>query len=177
MNWDSVIGFLESIGIVPSAIVPLIILTLIVLLCFSKKLGKCLTPIKQAIVEIQGILANSGKKIQYLLTETTASPLKPNDYGIQLFQESGLKEIFRDKKDIFLKELEKELGKKTLYTSYDVQEEALKLMTSYEDKEIMNPVKAYAYRQGVDVEMILRIGGLFLRDEFLKEEELKKEKK
>ena len=53
------------------------------------------------------------------------------------------------------------------YTDYDVQEKSRELLVLLSNNSIMNPVKNYAYNEGTSTEYILRVGGLWLRDDFL----------
>ncbi len=64
-----------------------------------------------------------------------------------------------------MEELKKQLVEN--YTEYDVQEKARNLLIAQKDDSIMNPVKEYAYKNGLNVEIILKVGGLWLRDDFL----------
>ena len=47
-------------------------------------------------------------------------------------------------------------------------------MINQKDTEIMKPIKDYAFTNGIDVEIVLRLAGLLLRDEYLKEHQPKK---
>lgn len=159
----------SGIGLTPKSTIPLAVLALIIYALFVKKLNKLLTPIRFAIIEIQTLFQGMGKEIQYSLTETKDTPLKPTEFGWKLAKESGLEGIIESEKARFLRELDQKLQENAPFTAYDVQEKARELLEIYKNKPIMNPVKDYAFKNGVDVEVILRTGGLLLRDKYLKE--------
>lgn len=166
MSWEAIQGALTSIGFKTELIFPLAIFILLGYLCFWRKIDKALEPIKFAIIEIQRLFKTGGVELDHKLTETRSSPLKPTNFGLKLLKESGLDKLISDKKDQYLKELKTKLGK--TYSAYDVQEEAIKLIKEKEDNKSIIPIKDYAFKNGFNVEIILRLGGLILRDEYLK---------
>ncbi len=98
--------------------------------------------------------------------EAKGSPLNPTELGWKYIKESSLENIVdREKKDWLLEKLKDSLGKN--YTDYDVQETARRLLVSMKDDPIFKPVKEYAFSNGVDADIILLLGGLLLRDNFL----------
>ena len=152
------------------------IISIFFILCYQeqqisigKSLNKVINPIKLAIVEIQTLFREMGKTIQYSLTETSGSPLRPTEFGQKLVKESGLEEILEREKTTFLKMLDEKLKEKVPFTAYDVQGEAITIMLAQKDNEVINPVKDYAFKNALEIEIILRIGGLLLRDKYLKE--------
>ena len=159
---STIMDILKFLGLTPDRLVPLAFLTLALYIVFNKKLYKHLNPIKLAIVEIQTKFGDFGHSIKYSLTETRESPIKPSDYGLQLAEESKLKEIIIQNKEKFLKELDYKLKENLPITAYDVQEKSRQLMLDYKDNNLMNPVKLYAFKQGIEVEVILRVGGSHL---------------
>ena len=166
---SSIFAFLTDIGFTKESTVPLLVLGLVAYIFFTRKLRECLTPIKFAIVEIQGIFREYGHKIQYSLTETSASPLRPTDFGMTLAKESGLYKLIQEKKEEFLKELDARVKEYKAFSAYDAQEDAIGIMRQKQDSPLMQPVKDYAFKNGVELEPILRVGGLLLRDEYLKQ--------
>jgi len=164
-----VLATLEFFGLSPKLVGPAIVVGIIAWLVITNKFDKALNPIKNAIVEIQSILANAGNSIKYLLTETSKSPVKPTEYGVKLVKESSLKNILDTRRAKFIRELKEKLDKHRPFTDYDIQEQARMLLVDYKDNKIMIPVKNYAFQNGISVEIILRTGGLILRDMFLEE--------
>ena len=164
---SGILGILEFLGITPDRLVPLGVLALVLYITFHKKLHKHLNPIKNAIVEIQTIFRQNDISIHHDITETRGSPLRPTEYGLTLISASGLKKIMVDNKEKFLQELDEILKRNSPITSYDVQEKAREFIIGYKDDKLMNPVKLYAFKEGISVESILRPAGLILRDEYL----------
>lgn len=165
---SGILGVLNYLGLTPDRLVPLIFLILILYVVFHKKLYKHLTPIKNAIVEIQTIFRQNEVSVVHSLTETSGSPLKPTGYGLTLINESGLKKIIEDNLSIFIDELHTILKNMKSISPYDVQEKAREFIVGKKDDKIMNKIKNYAFENALSVETILRTGGLILRDEYLK---------
>jgi hypothetical protein len=162
-----IITIMTSLGLTPSQIAPLCILGVIAYLVFSRKIHKYLSPIKLAIVEIQTVCTTSGFELKHCLTETSSSPLHPTEYGFKLLKESGMEKIIHENREKLFQELKAALGKNP--TSYDVQEKSIGIMLSNKDKSLFNPIKEYVFERGINIDVILRLGGLILRDEYLKE--------
>ena len=120
-----------------------------------------------AVNELQTYLRNKfkGTTFVHTLVEKGTSPLKPTEFGASLIKDSGLKDILDTNKAILRTKLEAILP--TGYTEYDVQEKARDLLISLVDDPMMNPVKEYVYKNPSDIKTILRVGGLWLRDDFM----------
>lgn len=98
--------------------------------------------------------------------EGAGSPVNPTELGWKYLRESGLADIVdKEKREELLNFLKKSLAKN--YTDYDVQEMARRVVVSIEDISVIKPIKDYAFQNGLDADMILRLGGLLLRDNFL----------
>ena len=132
---------------------------------FISPIKKSVARITNACIEIQTVFENSGVPLRHHLVEAPGSPLQPTEYGKQLIEDSGLTKILNDKKDFLKTELNKILPPGN--TEYDVQEKARELLLRLKNEEIMTPVKKYAYDNGLNVDIILKTGGLWLRDDFL----------
>ena len=122
---------------------------------------------KNAIIEMQTIFAQNGTMLQHHLIEASASPLAPTEYGSKFIHDSGLERILNERSFFLKTELSKRLPEN--HTKYDVQENARSLLVDLKNNEITNPVKNYAFERGINVDIILRAGGLWLRDDFLGE--------
>ncbi|XOB40870.1 MAG: hypothetical protein ACKKMW_02270 [Candidatus Nealsonbacteria bacterium] len=163
-----ILQFLADWGFTKEAIMPLLVLGLLAYLLFTKKLNKLLNPIKFAIVEIQTIFKINKIPLEHYLAATSDSPLKPTEFGWKLLKESGLNELLEKKQEYFLKILNDKLKDITPYTDYDVQEKAIESLVELKNEPIINPIKDYAFQNGIDVEVILRTGGLVLREKYFK---------
>lgn len=122
-----------------------------------------------AITEIQTVLKNKfkGLNITHSLVEKSGSPLGPTEYGAKLIRDSGLEKILDENKENLCVKLKASLPND--YGEYDVQENARALLLALKDDSLMKPVKEYVYSHPIDIEIILRVGGLWLRDDFLKQ--------
>jgi len=122
-----------------------------------------------AVNELQTFLRNKfrGTNFVHTLLETGASPLKPTEFGAQLIRDSGLESVLDTNKEVLCIKL-KAMLPTAGYTEFDVQEKARDLLISLVDDPMMNPVKDYVYKNPTDIRTILRVGGLWLRDDFLK---------
>jgi len=163
-----IISILNYFGITPEKITPLIILAItgaIYLGIKMKPLNNKLRQCCNALIEIQTILKRGGIDLDHKITETSASPLKPTLYGVQLIKESGLEKVLDDNKDFLIGEIKKLLPEN--YTEYDVQENSRKVLSNLKNNPILNPVKEYVFKNGMDIDIILDTGGLWLRDDFL----------
>ncbi|MFY9484022.1 MAG: hypothetical protein WAP74_00150 [Patescibacteria group bacterium] len=96
---------------------------------------------------------------------SSASPLQPTELGVKYIKDSGLEKILDDKKEHLFGQLENMLPPN--YPEYDVQEAARRLMLSLKDELFIRPVKDYAFKEGKEIEVILGVGALWLRDDFL----------
>lgn len=108
---QDIFNLLNSIGFTKESTIPLVFIGLMGYILFSKKINKLFTPIRHAIVEIQGLIGSTGTQIKYSLTETSASPLKPTEYGSTLVKESGLGEALKAHRIKLLEDLDHSLKK------------------------------------------------------------------
>jgi len=163
-----IITWLTYFGITPAQVTPLLIFAMFAVIYLGFKFNPILKSIKRitnSIVEIQTVFKIAGVPLDHLLTEGPGSPLQPTGVGINYIRESGLEKILDEKKDVLLQKLKGELPKD--YTDYDVQETSRKVLLSLRDDPMMKPIKDYAFKNALEVEIILRTGALWLRDDFL----------
>lgn len=135
-------------------------------LLLVRRIDRALGPIRTAVVEIQTILSTAGMHVQFLLTEAPMSPIQPSLVGDRLLRESGFRRLIDQKKDILCERLDREI-RHGPDTPYDVQEKALAVLRAQRDRRRMDPIKSYAYREGLDLDGLLRLGALVLRDLYL----------
>ena len=163
-----IITILNYLGVTHDRALPFLLLIIAMVIVndvFTAPIKTSLIRIKNAIIEMQTIAVQEGIAIRHHLVETAGSPVAPTEYGRQLIVESGLEQIL-NKYAVYLRE---RLDAKIIATrtKYDVQEAARALLIELKRDKIMNPVKQYAFDQGIDVDVILKAGGLWLRDDFL----------
>ena len=161
-------GLLSYLGITHDKITPFLLLGLGMIIFFNRSLNpihKAIRRLTNAMIEIQTIFKKNGLSLDHLLTEAPGSPLRPTEYGATLIREGGLEKILNENKESLLKNLKNSLPKD--YTDYDVQETARNVLLSLKEDAMMNPVKEYVYKNALNIETILRVGGLWLRDDFL----------
>lgn len=125
--------------------------------------------IANAITEIQTIIRNKFKGINIIhtMTEQGSSPLNPTEYGAYLIKESGLEKILNENKELLCTKVKAALPSD--YTEYDAQEKARQVLLDLQNDPIMNPVKEWVYQNPTEIETVLRTGGLWLRDDFLRQ--------
>lgn len=122
--------------------------------------------IVNAITEVQTILRGKFDGLSIVnLVEKGSSPLNPTEYGASLIKDSGLEKVLNENKEFLCTKLKASLPKD--YTEYDVQEKARQLLLELKDDPIMNPVKEWVYNNPTDIKVILKVGGLWLRSDFL----------
>ena len=122
-----------------------------------------------AVVEIQTHLASKGYSIKNRLAYTANSPLKLTEYGKDLMENSGFDKIVANpEKRRFLINLVKRKNPKT---NYDIQQYSMDTMAELVEinDSIVIPLKEYAYKEGLTLEIILNSAGIVLRDEIMKE--------
>jgi len=166
MSLDPV-AILNYLGLTVDKVFPLVVVALMLAYFLYKMLvpiKKSLTRITNACIEMQTIAETNGSVLHHNLIEAPGSPLAPTLYGVKLINDSGLGTILDTKKEYLHAELKKRLPKRP--AEYDVQEAARAMLLEMKDQEITNPVKTYAYKNGLNVDVILRVGGLWLRDDF-----------
>ena len=122
-----------------------------------------------AIVEMQTHMTSSGFQISNKLAYTSKSPLKLTDWGEKIMKESGFSyAIMHPEKRATLIKLVKA---KDPQTNYDIQQYSMDVM--FELAEVNDPIaiplKEYAYKEGITLEILLNSAGIMLRDEVMKE--------
>lgn len=111
--------------------------------------------------------AVKGREASRAGVESVGSPIQPTELGWKYIKESGLGKIVdEEKREELLKKLRDLLGED--YTEYDAQESARRILMSSKNDPAFRPIKDYAFNNGIDADVILRLGGLLLRDNFLK---------
>lgn len=90
------------------------------------------------------------------------SPISLTKDGDKALQESGLKEYVDHNKQVLIDACDSGAD---MRTPYDVQECVFEFFDSHElPQEIEDQVKTYAYNQGLKLDVLLRVGAIYLRD-------------
>lgn len=90
-----------------------------------------------------------------------ASPLRLLAEGVRVLQESGMK-AWVDRNSMAL---EKSCGDFCSTSAYEIQERVFELFDNYQfDSETDKLFKDYAFKEGMNVETIRRIGAIYYRD-------------
>lgn len=163
-----IIGIFTYLGITPDKTTPIIILGVFIVIYLKISLNpisKSIRRMTNAINEIQTSLKSLGLSFDHLLTEAPGSPLRPTEHGAKLIRESGMEGILDRNKEFLVNKLKDSLPEN--YTDYDVQEMARGVLISLKNDPMMNPIKEYAYKNALEADRILRVAGLWLRDDFL----------
>ena len=120
--------------------------------------------LESATIEIQNILQKAGASVCQRLAIGPGSPLKLMPYGEQIAKEVDAYK-FVDDNQIFLFQL---IENKNYKTPYDVQEAAMKILRENLPNPIMVVFKNYAFKKGMNIDNILDVVGIILRDVYLK---------
>lgn len=122
-----------------------------------------------SIVEIQTHLANNGFIINNRLAYSSNSPIKLTDWGEFLMEKSGFKKIISNpsKREYLIKLVKR----KKPGNNYDIQQFSMDTMAELAEVNdpIAVPLKEYAYKEGLNLEIIINSAGIVLRDEVMKE--------
>lgn len=99
------------------------------------------------------------------------SPLSLTETGKALLLDSKGKDFIDAKKQEFLKQIKLKKPK----TAYDVQELSKKLIEGSVELDEFNEIKEFAFRKGLNLEIIIAVLGIYLRDFLLSELDFKVE--
>lgn len=91
---------------------------------------------------------------------TRNSPVALNDYGQKLLRDSGGDRFVVTN----LEELVDKIKKLGFKSAYDVQENAKGVIESITNEERFVPIKDYAYKEGIELNLINTVMGVYLRD-------------
>ena len=128
-----------------------------------------ITWIKESITKLEGRMDN---------TFASASPVKLLPKGVEILNSSGIKEyIDRNKEHLITK-----CNFTGLKNQYDIQEKAFECFSTINFGDFEDKIKESAFKFGMSLETIRRIGGIYFRDILLTEngftpEDLDKPKK
>jgi len=155
-------------GIVISILASFIVATL--------KIGEYKNKVDQAIRDI-GEIRKEEREIRdkVIACETSLkerepltkrkSPVTLSDRGNHVLTESKGKDFV----DSNYEELKLAVEKTNPQTSYDIQESSRQIMDNLRDDARINPIKEYLFKEGMELEDIIVVLGIYLRDKILKE--------
>lgn len=90
------------------------------------------------------------------------SPISLTKDGDQTLTESGLKEYIDQNKQVLIDACD---AGADMRTPYDVQEYVFDFFDSHEfPQEVEDELKTYAYNQGIKMDVLRRVGAIYLRD-------------
>jgi len=93
-----------------------------------------------------------------------ASPIRLKPEGENVLENSGMKD-FVDSNEVMLHE---NCGHYCEISAYEIQEKVFDLFDNYEfEKEVDKKFKDFAYKEGMNIETIRRIGAIYFRDKCL----------
>jgi hypothetical protein len=88
------------------------------------------------------------------------SPLALTDKGKAVLLDSKGKDFIEDNKKVLLEKIHLHNPK----TAYDVQTYSEEVIKEQSNLEGFNPIKNYAFKEGIELGIIIKIMGIFLRD-------------
>ncbi|OGH64261.1 MAG: hypothetical protein A2821_01685 [Candidatus Magasanikbacteria bacterium RIFCSPHIGHO2_01_FULL_41_23] len=120
--------------------------------------------LESAVTEIQTVLTKNGFSLNQPPVLSPGSPLKLTEVGESLAKRFDGYNFIETNKEFFLVLLEKN----NPITGYDVQEMAKKVLEESVSHPIFNPIKKIVYQEGSNIEPVLSVLGIILRDTYLK---------
>lgn len=130
-----------------------------------KGLEKRIGRLEPATQEIQSVLKDLGAPLHQPLLIGPGSPLKLMEAGEELAKKIDGYRFIETNKDFFFALIKKQDPS----SEYDVQEASRKALLDSVALPLLNPIKKFAYENGMSIEAPLSILGIILRDAFLKE--------
>lgn len=123
-----------------------------------------LKPKVRMLDRISADVADIKPKVKFLweqLVTTSHSPLGLNERGTQILDQSGVKELVDQK----LTELLEAIKVRQPQNAYQVQEGAREVMSQLKnDATLLSQLQQGAFNTGADVEAVLLVGSIYLRD-------------
>ena len=121
-------------------------------------LRKTVSDIRDKVVSCEATIKANGP-----LTERK-SPVSLSDRGEELLNNSEAKQFVNNN----LEELSKKVEELRPKTAYDVQENSWKVLQDMSDDDRFNTLKEYLFQEGLKLEDLVTVMGIYLRDNILK---------
>ena len=93
------------------------------------------------------------------------SPVGLTDRGKEFLNNSGGKDFIDNNFAVLKLEIEKSDPK----TAYDVQEKSKVVLKNMANTDIFNPLKEFLFKEGLELDDLITVMGIYLRDKFLPE--------
>ena len=90
----------------------------------------------------------------------TGSPRQLNERGNNILNGSGIKEIIDSKRNDFLSTAKSQ----NIANPYDAEKYVLKIVADLKTPELIDNLKTGMYNTGSDIDTVLFVGGIYLRD-------------
>jgi len=124
-----------------------------------KELKKDVHGVQMKLTEVSTKLEErTGNSEAKVLTRN--SPLALNDYGEKILKDSGGDSFVITNLDDLVSKV-KAMNPKS---AYDVQENSREVVRSISNEQRFIPIKDYAYKEGIDLNLLIVVMGVYLRD-------------
>lgn len=134
-----------------------------------KRIDKDCDSLKDKMDTVKEDIGYIRPKVDFLWEKATAvsnSPKALNEEGQRIFNQSGIKDIISANQEKLISAIKRENPQK----AYQVEELSEKIIQSLRDNpEILEKLREGAYQTGVNIETVLFVGSIYLRDIALKE--------
>lgn len=97
------------------------------------------------------------------------SPVDLTERGLKILTDSGGKKFV----DENYAEFKKSVEATNPATSYDIQEKSREVFGNVENDVRLNPIKEYLFKEGLELENIVEVLGIYLRNKILEERGIK----
>ena len=129
------------------------------------------TEIKPGLKDVRERFGKTEDRVETLWKDKFAparSPRQLNDRGKNVLEVSGIKEIIDQKKEDLLKIVKD----KNIDNPYDAEQAILSVVSELPKHcpDVIDKIKDGAFRAGVDIEGVLFVGGLYLRNLIFKKD-------
>ncbi|MEX1014805.1 MAG: hypothetical protein WDZ80_06625 [Candidatus Paceibacterota bacterium] len=177
---------MESVQVIQIGLIESVIGIIVVLVAIGKgwgkfeekveSIGESIKKIKPDLEEVRERFSIVESRVSDLWADRVApanSPRELNDRGNDILNKSGMLDIINKKKDILLQEVKK----RDFDNAYDAERIIMSVVLEMDNHcpEVVADLKEGAYRVGTDVDTLLYVGGIHLRNLIFTELNLKKE--
>jgi hypothetical protein len=119
-----------------------------------EKTTECIPNMRERLARVEEGKANISDYIQ------SKSPLSLTDKGKLVLYESDGHNFIEKNKQALLDEIKSKIPK----TAYDVQTYSEEVIKEKSNQESFNSIKNYAFKEGIELGIIIKIMGIYLRD-------------
>ncbi len=128
-----------------------------------KNLNSRVFKLESATIEVREVVKRAGGRLYQPLEIGPGSPLKLTEYGEELSKKISAEKFIEDNEIILFSWMDA----KNTKTSYDVQVASKKIIEENLSNPIMNNFKQFAYNEPIDMDIILNVVSIILRDRYL----------